>query len=60
MVGLHSNIHIQQAFRYYWQRHDERLDKLFLSTKVDRIDIQIQIPYIKPLVDFFKLREQRL
>ncbi|MGA9408788.1 MAG: DUF58 domain-containing protein [Bacteroidota bacterium] len=55
-----SNIHIQQAFRYYWQQHDERLNKLFLSTKVDRIDIQIQNPYIKPLVDFFKLREQRL
>ena len=55
-----SNIHIQQAFRYYWQQHEERLKKLFVSTKVDRIDIQIQNPYIKPLVDFFKLREQRL
>jgi hypothetical protein len=36
------------------------LRKLFLTTKVDRIDIQIERPYIKPLVDFFKLREQRL
>ncbi len=55
-----SNIHIQQAFRYYWRQHEERLKKLFLSTKVDRIDIHIQNPYIKPLIDFFKIREQRL
>jgi uncharacterized protein (DUF58 family) len=55
-----NNIHIQQAFRYYWQQHEEKLKRLFLSTKVDRIDIPIQLPYIKPLVDFFKLREQRL
>ncbi|HTR82195.1 MAG TPA: DUF58 domain-containing protein [Bacteroidota bacterium] len=55
-----SNIHIQQAFRYYWQQHEEKMKRLFLSTKVDRIDIPIQQPYIKPLVDFFKLREQRL
>ena len=55
-----NSIHIQQAFRYYWQQHEEKLKRLFLSTKVDRIDIPIQMPYIKPLVDFFKLREQRL
>ena len=55
-----NNIHVQHAFRHYWQQHEERLKKLFLSTKVDRIDIQIHQPYIKPLVDFFKLREQRL
>ena len=55
-----SNIHLQHAFRYYWQQHEERLRKLFLTTKVDRINIQIERPYIKPLVDFFKLRERRL
>lgn len=55
-----NNIHVQHAFRYHWQQHEERLNKLFLTTKVDRIDIQIEKPYIKPLVDFFKLREQRL
>ncbi len=55
-----NSIHIQQAFRYYWQQHEEKLKRLFLSTKVDRIDIPIQLPYLKPLVEFFKLREQRL
>ena len=55
-----SNIHVQQALRTYWKEHEAHLRKLFLSTKVDRIDIRIDRPYIKPLVDFFKLREQRL
>jgi uncharacterized protein (DUF58 family) len=54
------NIHIQQTFRNHWERHEEVVKKLFLSTKVDRIDIRVDQPYIKPLVDFFKLREQRL
>jgi uncharacterized protein (DUF58 family) len=55
-----SNMYIQQAFRYYWEQHEVHIKKLFLTTKVDRIDIQIDKPYIKPLVDFFKLREARL
>ena len=55
-----NNIYIQHAFRTYWQQHEERLKKLFVKTKVDRINIQIDKPYIKPLVDFFKAREQRI
>ena len=31
-----NSIHIQQAFRYYWQQHEEKLKRLFLSTKVDQ------------------------
>lgn len=54
-----GSIYIQQAFRYYWQQHEARLQKLFLSTKVDRIAVSTGQPYLKPLVDFFRLREQR-
>jgi uncharacterized protein (DUF58 family) len=54
-----GSIHIQQAFRYYWQQHETRLQKLFLSTKVDRIAVTTDQPYLKPLVDFFRLREKR-
>jgi uncharacterized protein (DUF58 family) len=55
-----TNIHIQQAFRFYWQQHEERLKRFFVGSRVDRIDIRIDQPYIKPMVDFFKLRERRL
>ncbi|MDE3058617.1 MAG: DUF58 domain-containing protein, partial [Bacteroidota bacterium] len=54
-----NSIHVQQAFRYYWQQHETRLQKLFLSPKVDRSPISTDLPYLKPLVDFFRLREQR-
>lgn len=54
-----GSIHTQQAFRHYWQQHEAHLQKLFLSTKVDRITVSTDQPYLKPLVDFFRLREQR-
>lgn len=50
---------VQKSFRNYWQKHEEYLRKALLSTKVDRINIDIQNPYIRPLVDFFKMRESR-
>jgi len=50
---------VQQSFIQYWRQHEERLRKTLLSTKVDRINIEIQKPYIRPLVDFFKMREAR-
>lgn len=51
---------IRQSFERYWKQHEENLRKTLLSTKVDRITIEIQKPYIRPLVDFFKMRESRI
>ncbi len=55
-----DNVFVRHALSDYWQRHEEKLKRSFLTAKVDRITIRIDQPYIKPLVDFFKLREQRL
>ncbi|MBI2430095.1 MAG: DUF58 domain-containing protein [Ignavibacteriales bacterium] len=55
-----SDTNVQKSFRNYWQKHEEYLRKALLSTKVDRINIEIQNPYIRPLVDFFKMRESRV
>ncbi|PKL82966.1 MAG: DUF58 domain-containing protein, partial [Ignavibacteriae bacterium HGW-Ignavibacteriae-3] len=33
--------------------------QLFLSSRLDSIDVETSGSYIKPLVDFFKLREKR-
>jgi uncharacterized protein (DUF58 family) len=55
-----NSVHVRQTLRTYWQNHEAQLKRLFLSAKVDRIDIRVDRAYIKPLVDFFKLREQRL
>ena len=55
-----SDNNVQKSFRNYWQKHEDYLRKTLLSTKVDRINIEIQHPYIRPLVDFFKMRESRI
>ncbi len=51
---------IRQSFVQYWRKHDEKMKKAFLSTKVDRITIETHKPYLRPLVDFFKMRESRI
>lgn len=51
---------IQHSFNQFWKQHDERMKKAFLSTKVDRITIETHKPYLRPLVDFFKMREARV
>jgi uncharacterized protein (DUF58 family) len=55
-----GNVQIQEAFRRYWIEHDQRLERAFLSAKVDRIKIQIHKSYIQPLVHFFRMREARI
>ncbi|MBW7887178.1 MAG: DUF58 domain-containing protein [Bacteroidetes bacterium] len=55
-----SDIPLRRAFERYWKEHDERLNKALLSTKVDRISIEVHKPYIQPLVNFFRMREARL
>lgn len=55
-----SDSNIRQAFTLFWKQQDERMKKAFLSTKVDRITIETHKPYLRPLVDFFKMRESRV
>jgi len=55
-----GNDRLRAAFLHYW--HQRRADRrnLFIRSKVDSIPIRIDRPYIKPIVDFFKMRERRL
>lgn len=54
-----NDAQIRRTFAAYWAKHEEQLRKILLSTKVDRITIETHKPYIRPLVDFFKMREAR-
>jgi uncharacterized protein (DUF58 family) len=54
-----NDAQLRRTFTNYWARHEEQLRKTLLSTKVDRITIETHQPYIRPLVDFFKMREAR-
>jgi len=51
---------VRAGFVTYWQQRRAERKSLFLRSKVDAIPIRIDRPYIKPIVDFFKLRERRL
>ncbi|MDH4070983.1 MAG: DUF58 domain-containing protein [Ignavibacteria bacterium] len=51
---------VRERFRKHWEDHGERRRQLFLRSRVDAIPVQIDRPYIKPIVDFFKRRESRL
>lgn len=46
-------------FRKMRERDRENLQSLFLSSRLDSIEIETGQNYIKPLVQFFKMRERR-
>jgi uncharacterized protein (DUF58 family) len=51
---------VRAAFVQYWQARKQARRSLFVRSRVDAISIRVDRPYIKPIVDFFKLRENRL
>ncbi len=51
---------VRDGFAQYWKKKGADRKNLFIRSKVDSIPIRIDRPYIKPIVDFFKLRERRL
>jgi uncharacterized protein (DUF58 family) len=55
-----SHPRIRQEFNRYWRDRAAARRALFLRSKVDRIPVTTDKPYIKPIVDFFRLREKRL
>ncbi len=55
-----SSTAVRGEFVRYWQRRRSERKNLFIRSHVDAIPIHVEKPYIKPIVDFFKLREQRL
>ena len=55
-----SDPKVRLEFSRWWQARRAERHQMFLRSKVDAIPIRIDRPYIKPIVDFFKLRERRL
>jgi uncharacterized protein (DUF58 family) len=54
-----GDVRVRAAFERYWTDRRAARRSLFLSSKVDAIPIRVDRPYIKPIVDFFRLRERR-
>lgn len=50
---------VRDWFFNYVKTRSENRRSLFISSRIDSINVDISQSYIKPLVDFFKLREKR-
>jgi uncharacterized protein (DUF58 family) len=55
-----GNAALRKRFQEYWEKRRSARKNMFLRSKVDAIPVRIDRPYIKPIVDFFRLRERRL
>ncbi len=54
-----DNSRVSAAFRAYRRAIEDSRRATFIKAKLDSIDIRLDKPYMKPLVDFFRLRERR-
>ena len=51
---------VRAEFQKFWAKRRADRTSMFVRSKVDAIPIRVDRPYIKPIVDFFHLRERRL
>jgi uncharacterized protein (DUF58 family) len=51
---------VRNGYRTYLDTVQKNRRSLFVKSKLDSVEIPLDKPYMKPLVDFFRLRERRL
>lgn len=54
-----GDLKVAAAYLAYRRSVEESRKATFIKAKLDSIDIRLDKPYMKPLVDFFRLRERR-
>lgn len=54
-----SNKSVQEHFKTKLKEREDYQNNLFKKSRVDTIKINIASSYVRPLIDFFKLREKR-
>jgi uncharacterized protein (DUF58 family) len=50
---------VRNGYRTYLDAFQKKRRSLFVKSKLDSVEIPLDKPYMKPLVDFFRLRERR-
>lgn len=50
---------VRDEFYTFRKFNEEKRRQLFITSRIDKINVDTNQSYIKPLVDFFKLREKR-
>ncbi|MBI3786784.1 MAG: DUF58 domain-containing protein [Ignavibacteriales bacterium] len=54
-----SDKKLRSAYSAYRKIMEQTRRSVFIKSKLDAIDIRLDQPYMKPLIDFFRLRERR-
>ena len=54
-----SSIKVQNRLKEVRRNMIEKRKSLFISSRLDSIEVQTGEDYVKPLVQFFRLRERR-
>jgi len=54
-----SDARVATSYRAYRQSIESQRRSMFIKAKLDGIQVRLDQPYMKPLIDFFRLREQR-
>ncbi len=54
-----SDAQVRFLYRQFGERTEEARKSLFIKSRLDDVEVQLDQPYLKPLIDFFRLREKR-
>jgi uncharacterized protein (DUF58 family) len=54
-----SDTNVRAAYQAYRRSIIDGRRSVFIKAKLDAVDVRLDQPYMKPLVDFFRLRERR-
>jgi uncharacterized protein (DUF58 family) len=54
-----SDTRVRSLYHYLNQKNQEARKSLFIKSRLDDIEVSLDQPYLKPLIDFFRLREKR-
>ena len=54
-----SDARVRSLYRTFNHQTQEARKSLFIKSRLDDIEVHLDQPYLKPLIDFFRLREKR-
>ena len=54
-----SDARVRSLYRHFNHKMQETRKSLFIKSRLDDIEVHLDQPYLKPLIDFFRLREKR-
>jgi len=54
-----SDVRVRSTYKSFRARAQANRRSLFIKSHLDAVEIKLDQPYMKPLVDFFRLREKR-